>query len=264
MVFKLKTWVSNDISSCFRMGDNIQHLWWSTSSNIGTLELLGYKEGYRVDVDLPEGTWAEAPSFYNVLIFNTGHWWWAPSKSDHVKSPMLFFEKGIPVTPPVAPDAGLDMVLRHMVSFVGNNARPSAILFFRTQSPRHFEGGEWDQGGTCPRLQPLVPQELKPWACSIVTNEQDFDKLDIVGTWAGMEKCLQMGLCRAIGVTESYSILLVLLIRVTKVAKSAFDKALAEHEDIYDAVGSEEPTERDHRVDLQQPLLIKIDSSDSH
>ncbi|KAL6528132.1 hypothetical protein OROHE_015082 [Orobanche hederae] len=57
---------------------------------------------------------------------------------------------------------------------------------------------------------------------------------------------------------------LVLLICVTKVAKSAFDKALAEHEDIDDDVGSEEPTERDHGVDLQQPLLIKIDSSDSH
>ncbi|KAL6584254.1 hypothetical protein OROMI_003543 [Orobanche minor] len=56
----------------------------------------------------------------------------------------------------------------------------------------------------------------------------------------------------------------VLLIRVTKDAKSAFDKALAEHEDIDDAVGSKEPTERDHGVDLQQPLLIKIDSPDSH
>ncbi|KAL6531373.1 hypothetical protein OROMI_027736 [Orobanche minor] len=57
---------------------------------------------------------------------------------------------------------------------------------------------------------------------------------------------------------------LVLLIFVTKVAKSAFDKALAEHEDIDDVVGSEESTERDHGVDLQQPLLIKIDSSDSY
>ncbi|KAL6583059.1 hypothetical protein OROMI_005137 [Orobanche minor] len=56
----------------------------------------------------------------------------------------------------------------------------------------------------------------------------------------------------------------VLLICVTKVAKSAFDKASAEHEDIYDAVGSEEPIECDHGVDLQQPLLIKIDSSNSH
>ncbi|KAL6498065.1 hypothetical protein OROGR_028462 [Orobanche gracilis] len=57
---------------------------------------------------------------------------------------------------------------------------------------------------------------------------------------------------------------LVLLICLTKVAKSAFNKALAEHEDIDDVVGSEEPTERDHGVDLQQPLLIEINSSDSH
>ncbi|KAL6551268.1 hypothetical protein OROMI_021756 [Orobanche minor] len=57
---------------------------------------------------------------------------------------------------------------------------------------------------------------------------------------------------------------LVLLICVTKVAKSAFDKALAEHEDIDDVVGSEELAERYHGVDLQQPLLIKIDSSDNH
>ncbi|KAL6584230.1 hypothetical protein OROMI_003519 [Orobanche minor] len=56
----------------------------------------------------------------------------------------------------------------------------------------------------------------------------------------------------------------VLLICATKVAKSAFDKALVEHEDIDDAVGSEEPTERDHGVDLQQSLLIKIDFPDSH
>ncbi|KAL6523133.1 hypothetical protein OROHE_016428 [Orobanche hederae] len=57
---------------------------------------------------------------------------------------------------------------------------------------------------------------------------------------------------------------MVLLICVTKVAKSVFDKALAEHEDIDDVVVSEEPTKCDHGVDLQQPLLIKIDSSDSH
>lgn len=38
--------------------------------------------------------------------------------------------------------------------------RPGGIIFFRTQSPRHFEGGDWDQGGTCQRLQPLLPEEV--------------------------------------------------------------------------------------------------------
>lgn len=40
--------------------------------------------------------------------------------------------------------------------------RPGTIIFFRTQSPRHFEGGDWDQGGSCQRLQPLLPQEASP------------------------------------------------------------------------------------------------------
>ncbi|KAK4378525.1 hypothetical protein RND71_000387 [Anisodus tanguticus] len=140
---------------------NFQRRKWSANANGGVLESLGYKEGYRVDVDVPEGTWAEAPSFHDILIFNTGHWWWAPSKFDPVKSPMLFFEKGNPVVPPVSSDSGLDLVLKHMISYVNKRMRPSTTVFMRTQSPRHFEGGDWDQGGSCQRSQPLSPQEVE-------------------------------------------------------------------------------------------------------
>ncbi|KAK8961522.1 hypothetical protein KSP40_PGU020654 [Platanthera guangdongensis] len=87
---------------------------WSANSNGGTLESLGFKSGYRVDVDLPEQTWAEAPLVHDILIFNTGHWWWAPSKFDPVHSPMLFFEKGMPILPLVPPDVGIDITLKHM------------------------------------------------------------------------------------------------------------------------------------------------------
>ncbi|KAK9001557.1 hypothetical protein V6N11_083338 [Hibiscus sabdariffa] len=34
--------------------------------------------------------------------------WWAPSKFNPIKSPMLFFEKGMPVIPLIPPDVGLD------------------------------------------------------------------------------------------------------------------------------------------------------------
>ncbi|KAL6347723.1 hypothetical protein AAG906_026252 [Vitis piasezkii] len=134
---------------------------WSADANGGTLESLGYKEGFRVDVDIPDGTWAEAPSFHDILIFNTGHWWWAPSKFDPVKSPMLFFENGLPLIPPLPPHVGLDLVLKHMISFVERRMRAGGIKFFRTQSPRHFEGGDWDQGGFCQHLQPLLPEQVE-------------------------------------------------------------------------------------------------------
>ncbi|KAG7030920.1 Protein trichome birefringence-like 13 [Cucurbita argyrosperma subsp. argyrosperma] len=134
---------------------------WSANADGGELESLGYKEGYRVDVDIPESSWIEAPNFHDILVFNTGHWWWAPSKFDPVKSPMLFFEKGQPIIPPVPPDVGLDKVLQHMIPYVEKRMPPGAIKFFRTQSPRHFEGGDWYQGGSCQRQQPLSPQQAE-------------------------------------------------------------------------------------------------------
>lgn len=134
---------------------------WSANADGGVLESLGYKEGYRVDVDIPIGTWAESLSFHDIVIFNTGHWWWAPAKFDPVKSPLLFFEQGQPVVPPVLPDVGLDLVMKHMVMFVEKRLKPGAIKFFRTQSPRHFEGGDWNEGGSCNRLKPLFPEQVE-------------------------------------------------------------------------------------------------------
>ncbi|KAJ8769021.1 hypothetical protein K2173_024017 [Erythroxylum novogranatense] len=114
---------------------------WSANASGGVLQSLGYKDGYRVDVDIPDGTWAG---------------WWAPSKFDPVKSLMIFFENEQPVIPPVATEVGFDKALKHMVQYVDKGMQPGGIKFFRTQSPRHFEGGDLDQGGSCPRLQPLL------------------------------------------------------------------------------------------------------------
>ncbi|MQL73104.1 hypothetical protein Taro_005468 [Colocasia esculenta] len=133
---------------------------WSASTEGGELESLGYKQGYRVDVDVPEHTWADAPNFHDILIFNTGHWWYAPSKFDPVESPMLFFEKGMPLVPVVSPEYGLDMALKNMISYVERIGRNS-IKIFRTQSPRHFEGGDWNEGGSCRRTKPLLPEQVE-------------------------------------------------------------------------------------------------------
>uniref|UniRef100_A0A453BFU2 Uncharacterized protein n=1 Tax=Aegilops tauschii subsp. strangulata TaxID=200361 RepID=A0A453BFU2_AEGTS len=124
---------------------------WSASPNGGPLESLGYKQGHRIDVDIADQTWAEAPSFHDILIFNTGHWWWSSSKFDPIQSPMLFFEKGKPIIPPLLPPQGLDLTLKHMITFVNKAMRPNGLKFFSTQSPRHFEGGDWNEGQSISR-----------------------------------------------------------------------------------------------------------------
>ncbi|KAL7184016.1 hypothetical protein ACSBR2_026233 [Camellia fascicularis] len=45
------------------------------------------------------------------------------------------------------------------------------------------------------------PVKLKPWANNVVPNEDEFERLlDLETIWAGMERCLDMEMCRCIGV----------------------------------------------------------------
>lgn len=46
------------------------------------------------------------------------------------------------------------------------------------------------------------PVGLKSWANYPVPNEEDFEEFDMEATWRGMEKCLEMGLCKSIGVSN--------------------------------------------------------------
>ena len=44
--------------------------------------------------------------------------------------------------------------------YVDKTSRSKAIKIFRTQSPRHFEGGDWNEGGSCRRTEPLLPEQV--------------------------------------------------------------------------------------------------------
>ncbi|KAM7494631.1 hypothetical protein LguiB_029240 [Lonicera macranthoides] len=44
--------------------------------------------------------------------------------------------------------------------------------------------------------------KLKPWANYAVPNEEDFEPLELESTWSAMEKCLELGFCKSIGVSN--------------------------------------------------------------
>lgn len=59
--------------------------------------------------------------------------------------------------------------------------------------------------------------------------------------------------------------LVILMVFTTKVAKASLDKALAENGDIEGILGSPRlPIVAEPPVDLQKPLIIKIDSLEDH
>ncbi|KNA08878.1 hypothetical protein SOVF_158710 [Spinacia oleracea] len=121
----------------------------------------GLKGIFRVDVDIPADDWVQITKFYDVLIFNTGHWW-GPHKFPK-ETPLVFYQKGKPILSALDFQDGLKVVLKSMISYIEKEAPSTTLKFWRLQSPRHFFGGEWNQNGSCLFDEPLEEPQLDLW-----------------------------------------------------------------------------------------------------
>ncbi|CAN6242776.1 unnamed protein product [Urochloa humidicola] len=150
-----------DVTVAFHRAVLLAKYRWQPVENPEEIQKDGIKGIYRVDVDIPADEWIDVTKFYDVLIVNTGHWW--GTYKFPKETPLVFYRGGEPIEPTLSIHDGLKVVIKSMASYIDREMPTKTLKLWRTQSPRHFYGGEWDHNGSCVTDRLLEEDELESW-----------------------------------------------------------------------------------------------------
>ncbi|GFP86702.1 protein trichome birefringence-like 23 [Phtheirospermum japonicum] len=115
----------------------------------------------ELHLDKLDKNWTDPYPTFDYTIFSVGKWF---TKS------AIYYENNIVLGSHNCPKRNLTelgfnfayrKVIRNVFDYIIESNRNKGMVFFRTSTPDHFEGGEWFSGGVCKRKLPAKEGEFE-------------------------------------------------------------------------------------------------------
>ncbi|KAJ4876249.1 Protein trichome birefringence-like 23 [Raphanus sativus] len=141
----------------------------------------------QLHLDRLDNTWTDLFPGVDYAIISSGEWFLKTA---------IYHENATPVGCHGCPqssnitDLGFDYAyntsLRHVMDFVASS-NTKGTIFFRTSIPDHFENGEWHNGGTCKKTEPVNEDEVEMKVLNKILRDVEISQYQRVVTEMGEE-----------------------------------------------------------------------------
>lgn len=134
----------------------ILYYWSASLCNVEPLDEKDQNTDYAMHLDRPPAFLQQYISKFDVLVLNTGHHW---NRGKLKANRWVMHVNGKPnIDKKLAPIwSAKNLTIYSIVNWVNSQLPkyPGLKAFYRTISPRHFVGGDWNTGGSCDNTRPM-------------------------------------------------------------------------------------------------------------
>ncbi|XP_061361581.1 protein trichome birefringence-like 16 [Gastrolobium bilobum] len=134
----------------------ILYYWSASLCDVEPIDVNNPGTDYAMHLDRPPAFLRQFLHKFNVLVLNTGHHW---NRGKLNANRWVMHVGGVPNTDRKRAVIWVakNLTIHSVVSWVDSQLPkyPGLKVFFRSISPRHFVGGDWNTGGSCDNTKPM-------------------------------------------------------------------------------------------------------------
>ncbi|XP_023637153.1 protein trichome birefringence-like 23 [Capsella rubella] len=141
----------------------------------------------QLHLDKLDKTWTDLFPSLDYAIISSGEWFLKTAV--YHENANLVGCHGCPESSNMT-DLGFDYAyntsLRHVMDFIAKS-NTKGMVFFRTSIPDHFENGEWHNGGTCKKTEPVSEEEVEMKVLNKILRDVEINQFERVVAEMGQE-----------------------------------------------------------------------------